>query len=686
MIRTVIALVCIELGFASESLALSPDVSVNQLYRTSWTVRNGAPSGIFVLAQTTDGALWIGASGGLFRFDGVQFEHVTGTAHTSLLSADIRALWAAPTGGLWIGYRVGGASFLKNGELTNFAAPQGLTDGSVIQFAQDVDGVIWAATTTGLKQLSGSQWVDKTEELNAPKNLEDIAADHAGTLWICGSTGVLYLLHGEKRFESTTVPCQNPSFAASPQRDIWLIGDARINLTAWLSSPVRRQRLHDVNNINFDASYNDYAIDHDRSIWFARGSRVYHSADVERSESVSESDALSLSENGEGRAATALIVDREGDIWIGTADGIVMLRQPRLLLAHRDLEDANTSPPIVAGDSGSMWISILSNKAVSSSLYRATPTTGLLATQSIPDLIRCGFRDRTGVLWLGGVTQLWRYNEGSWTVVNGPRDIPTARNLGVQIITSDRQGALWISVVRAGVFRLESGTWTRFDSKVIPATEAATSLATDARGRIWIGYTHDRVLTVDEPPDGGGASRIHSITAKDGLQLGNILTITADGDDAWIGGENGMVRISDGRISPVIPDGSGFHSVSGIVKARNGDLWLNSNDGLIHLPVGEVKRFIENPNYRVQPEILNYLDGMPGVPSGLRMHPNIVEATDGRIWVSTSNGVAWTDTAHFHRNTMKPAVEIRRVIADGKRMEGTDAITFPKRTRNIQID
>jgi signal transduction histidine kinase len=240
--------------------------------------------------------------------------------------------------------------------------------------------------------------------------------------------------------------------------------------------------------------------------------------------------------------------------------------------------------------------------------------------------------------------------------------------------------------VRAGVFRLESGTWTRFDSKVIPATEAATSLATDARGRIWIGYTHDRVLTVDEPPDGGGASRIHSITAKDGLQLGNILTITADGDDAWIGGENGMVRISDGRISPVIPDGSGFHSVSGIVKARNGDLWLNSNDGLIHLPVGEVKRFIENPNYRVQPEILNYLDGMPGVPSGLRNHPNIVEASDGRIWVGTTNGVAWTDPEHFHRNSLKPYVEIRAVTADGKRMDGTDAITFPKRTRNIQIN
>lgn len=680
------ALACIALGWATQSLALSPDVKVRQLYRTSWTVRNGAPSGVTILAQTTDGALWIGASGGLFRFDGVQFEHVTGTAHASLLSADIRALWAPPTGGLWIGYRVGGASFLKNGVLDNYAAAQGLADGSVTKFVQDTDGVIWAATTSGLKQLAGSRWVDKGTELGAPEHLFDFAADRSGTLWSCGTRVVMYLPHGGSHFESTTLACgDDNNFAPSSQSDVWLAGHPLINLTAWLSTPVEKQRR---NNTSTFRLFGPFAIDNENGFWFGRDDRIFHSSELP-SDDLPESDRLLIEENGQGRPANCILIDRENDVWIGTADGIVMLREQRLIIVPRNTSgDARSSETIITGDQGSIWIAgqVGDYPTTRTQMYRTDTGSTVAAAYVFPEPVRCGYRDPAGVIWLGGTTQLWRSNGDGWTAVQGPRDIPTANNLGFQILTTDHQGAIWLSVVRAGVFRLESGIWTRFESKVVPGTEAATSLATDTRGRIWIGYTHDRVLTVDGQVNAQGTSTIHSLTAKDGLQLGNILTITADGENVWVGGEKGLARVTDSRVSPMLSDVTEFHSVSGIVKARNGDLWLNSNDGLIHLRAAEVMRFVEDPNYRVQPEILNYLDGMPGVPSGLRIHPNIVEASDGRIWVSTTNGVAWTDPEHFHRNSLKPNVEIREVIADGKRMEGRASVTFPKKTRNIQIN
>ena len=57
---------------------------------------------------------------GLFRFDGVRFELFRSPFGDQLLSTNVSALFAPPTGGLWVGYRFGGFSFLKNGKLTNF--------------------------------------------------------------------------------------------------------------------------------------------------------------------------------------------------------------------------------------------------------------------------------------------------------------------------------------------------------------------------------------------------------------------------------------------------------------------------------------------------------------------------------------------------------------------------------------
>jgi ligand-binding sensor domain-containing protein len=51
------------------------DRTLAQLQHTGWTAREGAPSPIQPLAQTSDGYLWVGTPSGLFRFDGVQFEH-----------------------------------------------------------------------------------------------------------------------------------------------------------------------------------------------------------------------------------------------------------------------------------------------------------------------------------------------------------------------------------------------------------------------------------------------------------------------------------------------------------------------------------------------------------------------------------------------------------------------------------
>jgi ligand-binding sensor domain-containing protein len=103
-----------------------------------------APESVVGLAQTSDGFLWLGTPTGLFRFDGTRFELFHSSFGDQLLSTNIVALFAPPSGGLWVGYAFGGFSFLKNDRVTNYDETASAT-GSVWNFTQD------KATTSGLK-------------------------------------------------------------------------------------------------------------------------------------------------------------------------------------------------------------------------------------------------------------------------------------------------------------------------------------------------------------------------------------------------------------------------------------------------------------------------------------------------------------------------------------------------------
>src|SRR5690242_15476167 len=56
------------------AFSVDRDRTLSELYHTAWSFQDGAPAEIHALAQTTDGFLWLGATTGLFRFDGVRFQ------------------------------------------------------------------------------------------------------------------------------------------------------------------------------------------------------------------------------------------------------------------------------------------------------------------------------------------------------------------------------------------------------------------------------------------------------------------------------------------------------------------------------------------------------------------------------------------------------------------------------------
>jgi ligand-binding sensor domain-containing protein len=202
--------------------ALDSKQAVTGFYHTSWTAKDGLPGAVLSLAQTTDGFLWIGGSGGLFRFDGLAVERYTPQNGSLPREPVVSVLFATPDGGLWIGYNQGGASFLKNGRITNFTEHDGLPTGLTRCFAQAKDGVVWAAFVGGLALFDGTHWQKIQTDWNYPgKTASSLFVDHSGTIRVASEDRIFFLPRGGRLFQDAGLSVTRGMLLLAPDNLLW---------------------------------------------------------------------------------------------------------------------------------------------------------------------------------------------------------------------------------------------------------------------------------------------------------------------------------------------------------------------------------------------------------------------------------------------------------------------------------
>ena len=174
-----------------QARSVDADLTLQQLNHKGWTVADGAPGVISSITQTTDGTLWLAGPDGLSRFDGIRFVRYDGADGRPFEATDIRTLAESTDGGLWIGFNLGGVSFLKNGSVVHYGEPDGLPTASVNAVVTDQRGVTYAATTEGLYRLQRNRWERVSVDASDPGDrLSAAAVDRAGTLWVVTDAAV----------------------------------------------------------------------------------------------------------------------------------------------------------------------------------------------------------------------------------------------------------------------------------------------------------------------------------------------------------------------------------------------------------------------------------------------------------------------------------------------------------------
>lgn len=301
-------------------------VPINQLVRTTWTWKDGAPIDIRDLAQTPDGLLWIGSDSGLTRFDGASFVQFRPQHGDALPGTGVRHLTPARDGGLWIVWRNGQVSRLRHGRLITFGERDGLP--TAFRIAESSTGVIVAGTATGIARFANGRWQDVSHEWGYPDS-EGIAVwfDRGGTLWVESEMHVLNLPAGSSRFADPVMslayqPGVRADFAEAPDGTIWMAEVGRSAHTV--------PRIADedpVTEVMVGAT--TLLIDRQGSLWVgSAGDGLRRVSDLQRirgrkvarfdveAEELTERDGL-LSNN-----VVTLLEDRDGSVWVATRLGL----------------------------------------------------------------------------------------------------------------------------------------------------------------------------------------------------------------------------------------------------------------------------------------------------------------------------------------------------------------------------
>jgi PAS domain S-box-containing protein len=674
-------LFCAVLFFFTISPVVALDTSrqISQYGHTAWRIEDGVFAGSpNVMAQTSDGYLWIGTQAGLMRFDGVRFVTWKPPEGNELPSSRINSLLGGRDGSLWIGTS-GGLARWRSGNLTNYKD----ATGSIMAILEDRTGAIWIAranlsdTEGPLCKVTdaGVRCYGREDGLALPFAVT-LANDTLGNVWLAGGAMVS---RWQTSSADTYVPAGlNPAenfngvlaLAGRPDGSVW-VGSVHAGKGGGLQQLAQGDWKPFVTP-EFDGSTLKVTVlllDRDRSLWVGTLNEGIYRIQGNKVDHFRGSDGLS------GDAVSGIFQDREGNIWIATSRGIDNFHDIRVAsFSTRQGLSADQVNSVLASRDGTVWIG---NYGLD--VLRLGKITSIQPRNGLPGKeVTSLLEDRAGRLWVGIDQELSVYAQGKFRKIH-TRD---GRPLGtVRAMTEDLDGSVWAVTKstdnRRRVLRIE-------DLKIreeidAPELPLANTLAADPHGGVWLGlesgglarYRNGQMefFSLNQSPHDGP---VHGLLVNSD---GSVLAATASGLVGW---RNGRVQSLTAR------NGLPCNVIYALISDRKGILWLYGACGLIAIPNAELQRWWKSPDAMVESRLLDVFDGAQPMSTPLR--PNASQSPDGRLWFANENVVQMIDPDHLDRNLIVPPVHIEEIFSDHKSYAPRDALRLPALTRNLEID
>ncbi len=645
-------------------------VPLEDLVLETWSTREGLPhNSVNAIAQTPEGYLWLATWEGAARFNGRNFQTHTGRADGSLPDPGLRTLRVLRDGGLVVGGARGGIA--RHGPGGWQALPP--APGMVAEVFEDSRGRLWLGTESrGAVRVDpdGTRRVFGLADGLPGDSVYSFTQTGDGRVWI-GTSGGLAVVEGE-RVRAVHDPALRPvpvtALAQDPRGGGLLVGTYRGLLRGMPGEEPLQAPHPGTEGLGVTRLYVDRA----GELWIGTLDRGVFRLGGRGLESLGVADGLP------NNRVTALFEDREGSVWVGTNGGLVRLGQASFstLTQARGLAGDYVRTVLEDAD-GVLWVGTSNGLSrIAGDRIETVGAGTLLEGRAVLSLAQAP----DGSLWVGTLSAgALRWRDGRVLERLGRGDGLPADE--VRAILAGPGGEAWFGT-SAGLVR--RGPDGRLSAPVAGLPDKfVIALHRDRAGRVWVGT--------------GVGAAILSGEAVVPVRLGDDIDVQfvfgfhepAEDDRMWLATDRGLLRYrpSDGQARLVDPEGrlpvgKPFH----ILADEAGDFWLPGNRGVMRLSARAATAAADGgplPAYALFDEA----DGMLSAQGNGGSSPPAARRADGSLAFATARGLALVDPRRLSASrTLRPAVVVEALLADGGRVALDGDIALPAGTRRVAIE
>lgn len=652
--RLVASMLCVASALTSTSQRARGQTAtppISEWHHTSWTGDRGPPvPGEHDLMRSPDGYLWMSASRGILRFDGVRFTLFDSASTPEFRTLSIglltprlvdrdSAMWLSDGNNSWLQYRNGHFRVVARGDsVTSLGVP-----------IQDGRGQLWSPNPR-VRMFRNGKLVPAMLPASVPDSgLSDLIRDNATGIWIGTHTDHLWHIDGDRVEHFEGAHALKPMFHAK-DGTLWgsLVGKSNI-LGTFRNGVVTRARLSARDSSPIIAQ--QFREAPDGSIWIATtgdGVLRWRNGVFEQ---FTRANGLS------SESVHSLWIDAEGAAWITTDAGLDRLRpSPLLALNERRGFPFPTGYTVVEDITHRWWTRGLSTQhlvRMDGGLVRNVSDT--VTTRQFNVLGDSAFQllsaAHEGGVWVaplsGGLARVSDSGVQRFDQRSGFSDDRFLLGL------TARSGVLWLTMLRGGLGRFENGRYrklTLFGDNTIGVRD----LVEDGNGNIWVLTRRSTRLGMLH-----NDSIVREVVLPKSAENSNALALEGV-DTLWVPTYSSIVRIVNG-VATEIP----MPTLVTVLRAApdavvsGGSLWLSSTGGIARLSLSELHRAAGDTSQRVTPVVFSSLDGVDIPKATARAPFKLLRVSDGRVLFATPSGIAIADPSYSYRNNVpaEPRIE-----------------------------
>jgi len=630
---------------ACPGLALDPQSPASSYRRTTFTTEDGLAANVINdILQTRNGFLWIATYAGLTRFDGQRF---TPVAFQKLI-LNVHSIAEGPDGDLWLGtstgvFRISQRVLEEPGDpraTVYHLGPRG--DETVWRVRFGRDGRLWAGTRRGLYRWNGGSDFSPVVSGLEVNRIEEAPDGH---ILIPNSKGYVEW-DGARAVDHPEIARQlgiksNEVFQVFPDRQGAL----------WFSTArgLFRQLGETQTNIGGEAepAYETYQ-DTNGNYWISGGKGVFRVRG-----DVLEAVATHVT-------CRALFADRDGGLWIGAnGDGLVHIQDRAVhMFTTADGLRSNVVMAALTTRSGKLWVASNCGGIAWLDGERFHP---LPDKDHRADCALSLAEDDNGDVLVGTYgAGVFRLHDG---VLTPFLNTPALPGDTVNGILSTHDGSLWIATKR-GLARLRDGQLRTYTTAEVLSDVNVVGLVKDSRGTLWAAAQT-------------GVDQLVGDRFSEVISRGVPIILGEYHGNIYIRFVDGVSRVAGGQAPVALPPlGYPFAMI-----AASNDLWLAGLQGITR-----IQRWEPDRGMPADYTLFTKDDGMQSAEcTNTGMGPHMTITRDGRLWVTTVQGLAMIDLPRLSRVAGKPVVYVRDTVVGRKPQRPGDGLVLAPGTSHLEL-